>query len=44
MKITVFWDVEPCGLIEVVTASIITAIISLMLEAASTSETSVNFY
>jgi hypothetical protein len=46
---TVFWDVAPCSLVEIdrrfrgVTASI-TKAIALMMEAASTSETSVNFY
>jgi hypothetical protein len=34
MKLTVFWDVALCSL----------AMIALMMEAASTSETSVNFY
>jgi hypothetical protein len=38
---TVFWIVAPCSLVE---ASIIKAIIVLMMEAASTSETLVNFY
>jgi hypothetical protein len=33
---TVFWDVVPCSLVE--------ALITLMTEAASTSEMSVNFY
>jgi hypothetical protein len=40
-KMAVFWVVEPCSLVE---ASIIRAIITLMMEAASTSETSINFY
>jgi hypothetical protein len=35
MKMTVFWDVRPCSLIEVIV---------LMMETVSTSETSVNFY
>jgi hypothetical protein len=35
MKMTVFWDVAPCNLV---------GRIALMMEAASTSETSVNFY
>jgi hypothetical protein len=39
MKMAVFWVVAPCSLVEVV-ASIIRA----MMEAASTSETLVNFY
>jgi hypothetical protein len=34
---TVFWDVARCSLVEVYR-------ISLMMEAARTSETSVNFY
>jgi hypothetical protein len=33
MEMTVFWDVVPCSIA-----------IALMMEAASTSETSVNFY
>jgi hypothetical protein len=38
----VFWVVAPCGLVlEVLAASII---IALMMEAARTSETPVNFY
>jgi hypothetical protein len=36
MKMTIFWDVVTCSLVEVRTA--------LMMEAASTSETSVNLY
>jgi hypothetical protein len=44
----VLWVVAPCSLVEdvseVLAASIITALIALMIEAASTSETSVNFY
>jgi hypothetical protein len=39
MKITVFWDVAPCSLVEVIIRAI-----ALMMDAASTSETSVNFY
>jgi hypothetical protein len=35
MKMTVFWDIEPCSLVKV---------IALMMEAARTSETLVNFY
>jgi hypothetical protein len=35
MKMAVFWVVAPCTLLEV---------IALMMEVASTSETSVNFY
>jgi hypothetical protein len=35
MKMAVFWIVAPCSLVEAIT---------LMMEAASTSETSVNFY
>jgi hypothetical protein len=34
IKMAVFWEVAPCSLVEVY----------LMMEAASTSETSVNFY
>jgi hypothetical protein len=41
MKIAaVFWVVAPCSLLEVLAASII----RLMMEAARTSETLVNFY
>jgi hypothetical protein len=39
-KMAVFWVVAPCSL----AASIISVIITLMMEAASTSETLVNFY
>jgi hypothetical protein len=42
----VFWDVVSCSLVEVpkvLAASIIRAI-ALLMEAVSTSETSVNFY
>jgi hypothetical protein len=50
MKMTVFWDVAPCSLVEVfrraelLITSIIRTIITLMMEEVSTSETSVNFY
>jgi hypothetical protein len=36
MKMAVFWVVEPC--------SLVVRAITLMMEAASTSETSANFY
>jgi hypothetical protein len=39
----VFWDVELSSLVGYI-APIIRAIIALMMEAASTSETSINFY
>jgi hypothetical protein len=39
MKMTGFWDVAPCSLVEVYWRLLIT----LMMEAASISETSVNF-
>jgi hypothetical protein len=48
-KMAVFWVVVPCCLVEVyqrlevLAASIIRALITLMMEAAGTSETSVNF-
>jgi hypothetical protein len=45
MKITVFWDVVPCSVVDVywrITGQWV--LIALMLDAASTSETSVNFY
>jgi hypothetical protein len=52
MKMTVFWDIVPCSLVEtdrrfgVLTASIISvmSLIVLMMAAVSTSEKSVNFY
>jgi hypothetical protein len=54
MKMAVFWVVAPCSLVEVyrcldvLAATIIGMMddrsIALMMEAASTSETSVNFY
>jgi hypothetical protein len=40
MKMTVFWIVEPCSLVEVYRRFVP---IALMMDAASTSETSVNF-
>jgi hypothetical protein len=45
MKTTVFWDVVQCSLVEVYRRfrSVSSFIISLMMKAASTSETSVNF-
>jgi hypothetical protein len=39
MKIAVFWVVAPCSLVEVSES-----LIALMMEAARTSETLVNFY
>jgi hypothetical protein len=47
MKIVVFWVVAPCKsshVSEVLAASTICVIIALMIEAAGTFETSVNFY
>jgi hypothetical protein len=45
MKMAVFWDVAPCSLVEITAVSeMLAAIIALMMETASTSETSVNFY
>jgi hypothetical protein len=41
MKMAVFWVVAPCSLVEVHRR---TLLIALMMEAASTTETSVNFY
>jgi hypothetical protein len=47
MKMTAFWDIAPCSLVEVdrcfkvLTASII---IAMMMKAVSTSEMLVNFY
>jgi hypothetical protein len=42
MKMAVFWDVAPCRL--VLDSSTIRVIIALIMEAAGTTETSVNFY
>jgi hypothetical protein len=42
MKMAFFWIVEPCSLAEVYRR--FRSTITLMMEAASTSETSVNFY
>jgi hypothetical protein len=41
MKMAVFWDVVLCSVVELLYVSEVTA---LMMEAASTSETLVNFY
>jgi hypothetical protein len=40
---TVFWDAAPCSLVEI-DRSLRRTLIALMMEAVSTSETSVNFY
>jgi hypothetical protein len=37
MKVTFFWDVAPCSLVEVY-------LMALMMEAANMPETAVNFY
>jgi hypothetical protein len=42
MKMAVFWVVEPCSLVEVYRRY--RGAIALIMEAASTSETSLNFY
>jgi hypothetical protein len=45
MKMAVFWDVAPCSLVEVYRRlRVVCDVIALMMEAASSSETSVNFY
>jgi hypothetical protein len=44
MKMTIFWDVAPCSLVEVVSEVLAACITAMMMEAASTSEKSVNFY
>jgi hypothetical protein len=50
VKLAVFWVVEPLELVDVyrrfrgASCSIIRAMIPLMMEAAGTSEKSVNFY
>jgi hypothetical protein len=44
LKMTVFWDVVPCSLVEVHQFLELLAASTLMLEAASPSETFVNFY
>jgi hypothetical protein len=43
MKMTIFWDIAPCNLVEV-NRRLRGAVIALIKEAVSTSETSVNFY
>jgi hypothetical protein len=45
MKMAVFWVVAPCSLVVVDISEMFSAsIIALMMEAVSTSETSVKFY
>jgi hypothetical protein len=44
MKMAVFWVVAPCSLVEVYRSSFIIRAIALMMETASTSEMSINFY
>jgi hypothetical protein len=46
MKMTVFWDVAGCSLVETdrVSEMLIATIIRAMMEAVSTSEMSVSFY
>jgi hypothetical protein len=47
MKMTVFWDVAPCTLVEIYwcfRGACCLHLIALMMEVASTSDTSVNFY
>jgi hypothetical protein len=44
MKMTVVWAVTPCGLVEVYRRFRGACSLTLMMEAASTSETSANFY
>jgi hypothetical protein len=44
LKMAVFWVVAPCRLVEVFSEVLAAFIIALMMEAASTSEMSVNFY
>jgi hypothetical protein len=44
MKMTVFWDVAPCSLVEVYQRFGGACFLTLMMEAVSTSETLVNFY
>jgi hypothetical protein len=41
MKMTVFWDIVLCSLIEI---NLCYEMLALMMQAVSTSETSVNFY
>jgi hypothetical protein len=43
MNMAVFWVVPPCSLVEVYRRYLV-MVIALMMEAANTSETSVNFY
>jgi hypothetical protein len=45
MKMTIFWNIMPCSLIEIYRRfKDACLLIALMMEAASTSETLVNFY
>jgi hypothetical protein len=44
LKNAVFWVVSPCSLVEIDVSVPASIIIALMMEAASTSETSVNVY
>jgi hypothetical protein len=45
MKMTVFWDVAPCSFVEIdLRFRGAYCLIVLMMEAVSTSETSINFY
>jgi hypothetical protein len=44
MKMAVFWVVVPCSLVEVYQRVRGNALVALMVEAASTSETLLNFY
>jgi hypothetical protein len=44
MKMAVIWAIAPCSLLEVYRRFRGHLLIALMMEAASTSETSVNFY
>jgi hypothetical protein len=47
MKTTVFWDVAPCSLLEVVQSCILpllSGLIALLIEVVRTSETSVYYH
>jgi hypothetical protein len=45
MMMTVFWNVVPCSLVDIDVSEVLTAsVIAPMMEAVSTSETSVSFY
>jgi hypothetical protein len=44
MKMAAFWDVKPCSLVDITDISEVLTAITLMMEAVSSSETSVSIY